>query len=809
MAVVMNMRWTGVTVDQYEAARQAVGWEADVPPGRAACRVLRRPRASRHRHLDPAAHFDRFVEERLGPATQQLGIEGQPEVVITEVHRTFSPRPLRALTGRATRRGPDRRCLGSRAHTGAGDGIGRFARGRAHRGGGGVGRRRGPAPGPGRGPGGLPGARPLARPRRLPGGGAGLGAECPDAMVGLAQPAGGTGGLPIDDSSSDISILNYNGVGGGTVLYNAQWPRMAPADFAVRSVDGIADDWPLRYEDLLPYYEQTDREIGVSGLGGNPMFPPGADPPLPPLPIGRAGLLLARAHDRLGWHWWPDTNAILSAPYLGRRPCVQRAACGQGCAEGAKSSTDLSHLPGAMDAGARVIVGARVHRLAVDRRGLVTGAEWTDGDGTRRFQSADVVLLACNGIGTPRLLLNSLRTVPRGAGQRLGAGRQEADAAPPRDGDRLLRPRAPELAGAGRGRHPVDGVLPERRGTRVRAWGALEPGPDGWAPAQRPRRSRSLRLGSRAPSRVPPPLRTRCGLGAHLRGPPGGDQPGRALPGPRRLLWRSRPTDRLPGEREFRSACGNGMRDGRSNPSERQERTPPRSPWWDETGTSWAPHGMGEDPDASVVDPWGMAHDVPNLGIIDGSVFVTVGGANPTSTIVSLALRAADHLLERRSSLPTPERTRTFAVAGATIPPARPRVAASVSAASTPLTDSERDILSLLADELIPAADDMPAASEVGVHAALADRVLGYRPDLAHPLRRALATAAPRPRHPKGVAVCPPRLSTSCAASTGRHTRRCWSSSPRATTSRRTSAPGSGMPARKRSRWMPLRTPST
>jgi hypothetical protein len=43
---------------------------------------------------DSAADFDRFVQERLGPATQQLGIEGQPEVVITEVHRTFSPRPL-------------------------------------------------------------------------------------------------------------------------------------------------------------------------------------------------------------------------------------------------------------------------------------------------------------------------------------------------------------------------------------------------------------------------------------------------------------------------------------------------------------------------------------------------------------------------------------------------------------------------------------------------------------------------------------------------------------------------------------------
>ncbi len=555
---------------------------------------------------------------------------------------------------------------------------------------------------------------------------------------------------PIDDSSSDISILNYNGVGGGTVLYNAQWPRMAPADFAVRSVDGIADDWPLRYEDLLPYYEQTDREIGVSGLGGNPMFPPGADPPLPPLPIGRAGLLLARAHDRLGWHWWPDTNAILSAPYLGRRPCVQRAACGQGCAEGAKSSTDLSHLPGAMDAGARVIVGARVHRLAVDRRGLVTGAEWTDGDGTRRFQSADVVLLACNGIGTPRLLLNSSSArFPEGLANDSGLV-----------GKRLML-------------HPLATVTGyfdhELRSWQGQAGGAIQSmefyrSDAGrgfvrgarWSlvPTGGPLRNA---LGGRGPSAWGRghhrEFRRRFGRGAawvlicedlpeetnRVELSPGlADSSG--VPAPRIVYRVSENSKRL---REWHA--GRAVESLREAGAHATEVT-----MVGRNGHLMGTARMGEDPDASVVDPWGMAHDVPNLGIIDGSVFVTAGGANPTSTIVSLALRAADHLLERRSSLPTPERTRTFAVAGATIPPARPRVAASVSAASTPLTDSERDILSLLADELIPAADDMPAASEVGVHAALADRVLGYRPDLAHPLRRALATAAPRAASPEG-----------------------------------------------------------
>src|SRR6476469_2790004 len=48
---------------------------------------------------------------------------------------------------------------------------------------------------------------------------------------------------PIDLTQSDLGVVNFNGVGGGTILYAAQWPRMLPSDFLVRSTDGVADDW--------------------------------------------------------------------------------------------------------------------------------------------------------------------------------------------------------------------------------------------------------------------------------------------------------------------------------------------------------------------------------------------------------------------------------------------------------------------------------------------------------------------------------------------------------------------------------------
>ncbi len=119
---------------------------------------------------------------------------------------------------------------------------------------------------------------------------------------------------PVGVSESDIDPLMFNGVGGSTVQFAAQWPRLAPSDFRVRTLDGVADDWPLTYEELQPFYERSDVDFGVSGLGGDPAYPPGAEPPLPPLPVPDVATDIARAHNRLGWHWWPRPNRLPPPP---------------------------------------------------------------------------------------------------------------------------------------------------------------------------------------------------------------------------------------------------------------------------------------------------------------------------------------------------------------------------------------------------------------------------------------------------------------------------------------------------------------
>ena len=78
---------------------------------------------------------------------------------------------------------------------------------------------------------------------------------------------------PINEDNSVMKVANFNGVGGGTVFYTAHWPRMHPSDFRVKSLDGVADDWPINYDMLEPFFSLNDRMMGVSGLAGDPAWP--------------------------------------------------------------------------------------------------------------------------------------------------------------------------------------------------------------------------------------------------------------------------------------------------------------------------------------------------------------------------------------------------------------------------------------------------------------------------------------------------------------------------------------------------------
>ena len=464
---------------------------------------------------------------------------------------------------------------------------------------------------------------------------------------------------PIDVAESDIDVLLYNAVGGGTVVYAAQWQRNLPSDFCVRTLDGVADDWPFGYRELQPFYERVERAFGVSGLAGDPAFPPGEGPPMPPVPLGRVGTRVARAHNELGWHWWPGPNAIATRAHGALKPCRQRAACLWGCADGAKASADRTHWPLAVRQGVQLVTGARVTRIGTNAAGLADAVEWVDRDGTGHRTRAEVVILAANGIGTPRLLLLSdspghrdglanssglvgkrLMLHPFGVVTGLFADDLQSARGPwgqhlhslefyETDTDRGF------VRGAKWGLQPTGGPV---NATRDWPWGAQNTlwGHD-FHTGVRARLDHSAMWGIVAEDL--PEESNRVVLANDFADSDG-------VPAAKVLYKVSRNSHRLMDfhiARAQESLVAAGAYETMVAPSI-------RGTGWHQLGTAV----MGTDPAKSVVDQWGRTHDVPNLYVFDGSTWPTSSGMNPTATIMAQSLRCAEHLIATRANQEVP-----------------------------------------------------------------------------------------------------------------------------------------------------------
>ena len=116
----------------------------------------------------------------------------------------------------------------------------------------------------------------------------------------------------INDENSDISIANYNGVGGSSVLYSAHLPRFLPDDFKNKSLNGINSKWPLNYNSLKKFYAQNEKILGVAGLTGDTSYPDKINNLMPPVEFGPAVCKVASAFKKLGWHWWPSYSGVIT-----------------------------------------------------------------------------------------------------------------------------------------------------------------------------------------------------------------------------------------------------------------------------------------------------------------------------------------------------------------------------------------------------------------------------------------------------------------------------------------------------------------
>ena len=236
-------------------------------------------------------------------------------------------------------------------------------------------------------------------------------------------------GLPHIALASEGSYQNNAAcVGGGTLSYGAQAWRYMPQDFRMKSTYGAPtenslEDWPISYDDLEPFYEKAEYEIGISGdYSATPFHGPRRHPlPMPPVPPGREFGILEPAAKRLGLHPFHIPMARNSVPYNGRGPCMRcRWCCGFACEVDAKNGSQNTVIPVALGTGnCELRTESMVKEILTDDHGRAIGVAYFDSNGSLQQQLSDLVVVSGCAVESARLLLNSKsRLLPNGLGNR-------------------------------------------------------------------------------------------------------------------------------------------------------------------------------------------------------------------------------------------------------------------------------------------------------------------------------------------------------------------------------------------------------
>jgi choline dehydrogenase-like flavoprotein len=433
------------------------------------------------------------------------------------------------------------------------------------------------------------------------------------------------------------------GVGGSTLHWGAYTPRPNPAHFRLKTEFGVAVDWPVTYDDLLPFYEQVERFLGVSGPAHYP-WDEQRRYPLPSLPLNAPAQLMQRGCAKIGMRTAPAPIAAVSEPYSGpendypeRAACVNRGFCHQGCRNGAKASMDVTYLPAAVRAGAEIRSEAFVTDLERDASGRITAVVYQQGEEQHR-QKTNAVFLCAGTVESARLLLrlgiaNSSGQVGRNFMAHPSTqiwGTFDEDTRPYKGFPASLI--TEDLMVARNGDPSADFAS----GYLIQSYGIM---PVTWADSV----ARGRGLWGAELKRYLLDYPNVAGMGIS----------GDCLPYDRNYLELSDELDSrgLPKPRIHFSAGENEQR--MMAHADMQLRA-----IWDAAGgtDTWTFNRMahqigtcrmGADPETSVVNPQGRSHDIPNLWISDNSVFPTAQPSNPALTIMALSLRCADAFLAR------------------------------------------------------------------------------------------------------------------------------------------------------------------
>lgn len=429
-------------------------------------------------------------------------------------------------------------------------------------------------------------------------------------------------------------------VGGTTMRWAGIAPRFREHEFKPRTTYGLISDttlidWPLTLEELAPYYDKAEFNMGVTGTHGIPPFFETST-----FKVMKAGGL------KIGYKEITTTgNAINSVARDGRPACIQLGFCISGCKIGAKWSTQNTEIPKA-EATDHFELRTRAMAIKINHAasGKITGVAYVDETGQMHEQKARAVAVAGNVIETTRLLLNSASNkFPHGLGNSSGhLGRNYM-----RHVFGIVFGTMPASVNLHRGTQLSGLILdeqyhkPERGfagGYLLEAMG-MDPARavnflGGWGEGVSHYIENYARLAVVFICGEDPPQISNS-ITLH---PAERDQYGLPVSVIEYAMHPNSTAMQHHGIKQTKKLYESiGGTDIRAN-----------------EGIQIACHNLGvarmsAHPNDGVTNRWGQVHDIANLFVSDGSVFTSSAAANPTLTIVALAIRQADHIAERMS----------------------------------------------------------------------------------------------------------------------------------------------------------------
>ena len=457
------------------------------------------------------------------------------------------------------------------------------------------------------------------------------------AQLTWLEPRTQSGSTTVAEDYPTLPSWTAKTVGGTTVHWTGMALRAQPWEIRALSTYGAVEaasliDWPVEYAELLHYYQLAEKRMVVTRRNGNPG-----------LPASNHFKVFHYGAKRLGYRQvHTGYMAINSRPADGRGLCIQQGFCVQGCKTGAKWSTLYTEIPRAEATGNLDLrAECRAVQIEHDAAGRATSVVYRDSAGIEQRQKARVVCVACNAVETTRLLLLSESArYPNGlANFSDQVGRNFCHHTGCFVWGVFEKPiqfwRGTTLAGV---------VLDETRHDPKRGFAGgyhLE--------------MAALDLPSIALAGLPQTLWGRE-LGFvmdHYRSMAGIYINGEDLP---------RSTNRITLNPALKDQFGLPVAnihvdDHPNNDAMRRHGQQQGKLMFEAAGAikvvmsrqTPATHNMcaarmSRDPEDGVVNSHGQAHDVANLFVSDGSAMSTPSSANPTLTIVALALRQADYI---------------------------------------------------------------------------------------------------------------------------------------------------------------------